>query len=56
MAKKTFKINVHSEKGAYNVVVEADYYIIDENGGHLNFIDKSDNGLVASFREWLYVI
>lgn len=55
MAKKTFKINVHSDKGAYNVVVEADYYVIDENG-HLNFTDRSDNGLVASFREWIYVI
>lgn len=56
MSKKTFSIVVPAANGSnYVVAVEADYFIVDENG-LLKFSTTQDSGLLASFRDWIYVV
>lgn len=55
MSKKTFSVIVPSPNGSYAVAVEADYFIVDENG-FLGFSNAKDAGFVATFRNWVYVV
>jgi hypothetical protein len=56
MTKKVFSVVVPAANGsAYGVTVEADYFLIDDNG-FLGFSNTKDAGLVASFRDWVYVV
>lgn len=56
MTKKTFSVVVPSPSGsAYSVIIEADYFSVDDDG-FLSFSNTKDAGYIAAFRDWVYVM